>query len=438
MFDRFSVPARRVIFWALHEAGKLGADAVEPEHLLAGWLNEDQHDGLLDGQRPLDIYRGTPFLSADCARRLRAMLAASTPPGTPKADNQDMPVAKDAKRALTAAMQNTSGTVGLLHILWGLIIDEDTSVSRLLRENGVTLEQVAKAIQIGDQLMTVGVTGAGGKLGTSLVSHTLGKVPASKIVAITRDPAKLGFLSQQDVQVRAGDFNDPAGLPAAFAGIDRLMIIPTGDLVPGVRTKQHTAAIQAAVAAGVSHITYISTVSPRPDPNNVLLDSHFATEQALIASGAAWTILRMNVYMDTLVDAAKRAIAAGSYAAVPGAPAAYVVRDDVAAAAAGILATSGHEGITYHATGPASIGQPEIAAAIAKASGKPVAFTAITEAEQRAGLEAAGLPAFLVDTFAGFQAALRAGAFDLVTGDVERLSGKRAQSPADFFARALG
>ena len=194
------------------------------------------------------------------------MLAASTPPGTPKADNQDMPVAKDAKRALTAAMQNTSGTVGLLHILWGLIIDEDTSVSRLLRENGVTLEQVAKAIQIGDQLMTVGVTGAGGKLGTSLVSHTLGKVPTSKIVAITRDPAKLGFLSQQDVQVRAGDFNDPAGLPAAFAGIDRLMIIPTGDLVPGVRTKQHTAAIQAAVrpASATSHISRPSALAPTP------------------------------------------------------------------------------------------------------------------------------------------------------------------------------
>ena len=88
----------------------------------------------------------------------------------------------------------------------------------------------------------------------------------------------------------------------------------------------------------------------------------------------------MNVYMDTLVDAAKRAIAAGSYAAVPGAPAAYVVRDDVAAAAAGILATSGHEGITYHATGPASIGQPEIAAAIAKASVSRCRVTAITEA----------------------------------------------------------
>lgn len=141
--------------------------------------------------------------------------------------------------------------------------------------------------------------------------------------------------------------------------------------------------------------------------------------------------------METLLDGAKRAIESGSYAAVPGAPAAYVVRDDIAAAAAGILATSGHDGITYHATGPVSVGQPEIAAIIAKIAGKPVAFTEMPAAQQRAGLAAAGLPGFLVDTIAGFQAALRDGAFDLVTGDVERLSGKRAESPAEFLGRML-
>jgi len=63
--------------------------------------------------------------------------------------------------------------------------------------------------------------------------------------------------------VRAGDFNQPAGLNAAFAGVERLVIIPGTDLQPGVRRKQHASAIQAAVASGVRHIIYISTVSPR-------------------------------------------------------------------------------------------------------------------------------------------------------------------------------
>lgn len=286
--------------------------------------------------------------------------------------------------------------------------------------------------------MTIGITGAGGQLGTALVRHTLARVPGTSIIAVTRNPEKLQEFSRQGVQVRSGDFDDGAGLSTAFAGIERLAIIPTSDLQPGVRLRQQTAAVKAAVASGVRHLIYISTVSARPDPKNVLFDSHFATEQALIGSGVPWTLLRMSVYTDTLLDAANRALASKSYAAVPGAPAAYVVRDDIAAAAAGILATSGHEGITYHATGPVSISQPQIAEAIAQAGGVPIKFVETTEAQQRTGLAAAGLPAWLVDTVAGFQAALRAGAFDLVSGDVERLSGKPAESPAEFLKRSLG
>lgn len=286
--------------------------------------------------------------------------------------------------------------------------------------------------------MKIGITGAGGQLGAALVRHTLSRVPASSIVVITRDPGKLEQFSHQGIDVRAGDFNQPSGLAAAFQGVERLVIIPTGDLQPGVRRKQQTDAIQAAVASGVRHVMYISTVSPRPDPNNELLDSHFATEQALIGSAAAWTILRMSVYTEALLNGAKQAIEKGAYSAVPGAPAAYVVRDDLAATAAGILATSGHAGITYHATGPQSVSQEEIAEALSQAAGKKIAFTALTEAQHRAGLEAAGLPPFVVNIIAGFQAALRAGAFDLISGDVERLGGKPPESPAEFFARTLG
>jgi NAD(P)H dehydrogenase (quinone) len=285
--------------------------------------------------------------------------------------------------------------------------------------------------------MKIGITGAGGQLGTALLRYTLARTAGSDVVAITRDPKKLEAFSSKGIHARPGDFSQPTGLAAAFQGVERLVIIPTTDLAPGVRARQHSDAIDQAVSAGVKHIIYISTVSPRPDPDNTLFDSHFRTEQKLIASAPAWTILRMSIYADTLLDAAKRAIASGTYSAVPGAPAAYVTRDDIAAAAAGILSMPGHAGITYHATGPVSIGQPEVADAIAKASGKPIAFVEMTEAQQRQGLEAAGLPPFIVSAVFGFQAGLRAGAFDLVSGDVQRFSGKPATSPLEFLTRAL-
>lgn len=283
--------------------------------------------------------------------------------------------------------------------------------------------------------MKIGITGAGGQLGTGLVRHTLARASASDIVAITRNPAKLAEF--KGIDARTGDFSQPAGLVDAFKGVERLVIVPTGELAPGVRAKQHSDAIDAAVKAGVKHIIYISTVSPRPDPNNSLFDSHFATEQKLIATAPTWTILRMNVYADTLVMAAKGAVASGVYAQVPGAGAAFVTRDDIAAAAAGILAAPGHHGITYHATGPMSITQKEVAEVIGKASGKAITFKEITADEQRQGFAAMGLPPVLVDGLAGFQAAMRAGAFDLVTGDVARLAGKPAEPVEAFLKRSL-
>ena len=155
--------------------------------------------------------------------------------------------------------------------------------------------------------MKLGITGASGQLGTFLVRHALARTAPSNLVAITRNPAKLEEWAKQGVETRAGDFAQAAGLADAFRGIDRLVIIPTTDLTPGVRIGQHAAAIDAAVQAGVKHVIYISAVSPRPDPDNVLLESHYQTEQKLMGSGLKWTLLRMGVYMESLGDAAKRA-----------------------------------------------------------------------------------------------------------------------------------
>ena len=42
MFDRFSEKARRAIFFARYEAGRMGNSYIEGEHLLLGLLREDR------------------------------------------------------------------------------------------------------------------------------------------------------------------------------------------------------------------------------------------------------------------------------------------------------------------------------------------------------------------------------------------------------------
>jgi NAD(P)H dehydrogenase (quinone) len=116
--------------------------------------------------------------------------------------------------------------------------------------------------------------------------------------------------------------------------------------------------------------------------------------------------------------------------------AAFVARDDVAAAAAGILIGDGHAGAVYNATGPERLSGAERASLIAEITGRPLSFRVITEEQLRAGLTRAGLPAGAVNVV-GIQASFAAGAFDIVTGDVERLGGRPPKPLRDALAGAL-
>ena len=78
------------------------------------------------------------------------------------------------------------------------------------------------------------VTGASGQLGRGVIEHLIAdrNIAPKDIIAVTRDPAKLGELAARGVSVRQGDLGDAASLEKAFAGADRVLIIST-DTAPG-------------------------------------------------------------------------------------------------------------------------------------------------------------------------------------------------------------
>jgi NAD(P)H dehydrogenase (quinone) len=116
---------------------------------------------------------------------------------------------------------------------------------------------------------------------------------------------------------------------------------------------------------------------------------------------------------------------------------AFVSREDVAAAAAGILTSEGHTGAIYNATGPESLTGAERAALVAEASGQPFSFVVLPEPVLRQGLEGAGLPAAIVGTILSIQEKFVQGGFDVVTGDVERLAGRKPSALRDLLAGAF-
>src|SRR5688500_7977041 len=140
--------------------------------------------------------------------------------------------------------------------------------------------------------MTVAVTAASGHLGRLVVRALLDRgLPAGEIVAGARRPEKIADLATLGVRVREADYDRPE----AFAGVDRLLLISGSEV--GARVTQHTNAVNAAVAAGVSLIVYTS--APYADTTDLpIAPDHKATEEVIRASGVPFTFLRNSWYVE--------------------------------------------------------------------------------------------------------------------------------------------
>jgi NAD(P)H dehydrogenase (quinone) len=183
--------------------------------------------------------------------------------------------------------------------------------------------------------------------------------------------------------------------------------VPASRLILVSRTPEDLAEY-AAIAAGVEQIAYTSWAAiSRGDTAGISVD-HVATENMLIESGVAWTMLRNSVYMDGVPDQADEMIESGRAVVPPDdVPMSYITRADCAAAAAAVLTTPGHANKVYDITGPEVVGVRGIAAAASAVSGRPIEIVAGGDGATR-GL---GLPGL-----------------SFVTSDFETLTGRRPTS----------
>lgn len=281
---------------------------------------------------------------------------------------------------------------------------------------------------------TILVTGAAGQLGQLVVHHLIEsyKVAPASIIAATRSPEKLAGLAAKGVVIRKADFDDAASLEAAFAGVDRLLIISTDALdTPGKRLTQHKAAVAAAVKAKVKQITYTSM----PAPDNSLVTfapDHLGTENAIKESGIPYAIVRDAWYHDNYLHGMPHNLQTGKWFTSAGdGKISTISRDDCALAIASVLA-AGTTG-TYTLTGKQSLTSKEIAAIVTEATGKPLDVVDVTDEQLGKGIRGAGLPGFVADMLVSADATIRAGKFDIVTDDFAKLTGKQPQSLGEYF-----
>lgn len=283
------------------------------------------------------------------------------------------------------------------------------------------------------------VTGASGHLGRRVIELLL-EARAGTLIAGTRTPEKLADFSARGVLVRQADFNDSASLEAAFAGVDRLLLISTDALgEPGLRLQQHRTAVKAAEKVGVSHVVYTSLVGPGPDSPVLFAPDHYGTEAALADSTLNWTVLRNNIYAEVLLGSLGQATQTGQlFSAAAQGKTAYVTREDCARSAAAALAAPFNGRRILDITGPEALTQADLAALATKIVGKPIIYVPLELEQLIQGMVGAGLPRPVAEIYASIDTAIAQGQFDVVSNAVEELTGCKPASVAEFLTAQLG
>ncbi len=274
--------------------------------------------------------------------------------------------------------------------------------------------------------MTLLVTGATGHFGQTVVEALLARGLAGQLAVSVRNPDRASGFRARGVEVRQGNFDDPATLGPAFAGVHRLLLISTdGD--NETRIRQHTAAVRAAHAAGVQFIAYTSIVNASHNSLS-LAEVHRATEAAIRATGIPYAFLRNNWYLENELGFVQAAVAGAPLVTSAGqGKVGWALRADYAQAAAAVLAGPGHANTVYELAGPLATYE-DLAAALSQVLGRRVTVEHVNDAKYGESLAGAGLPGFLVPVFVDFARQIGAGALAAGGPDLQKLLGRPATS----------
>lgn len=265
--------------------------------------------------------------------------------------------------------------------------------------------------------MTVLVTGATGNVGAEVVRALVSAGVEAR--ALVRSATPL------DVPQVVGDLNDPASL--SFFGVESLFLLPGYRDMPGVLAR--------AADAGVRRVVLLSSPAvTASDTANAVSRYMIRSEEAVLASGLEWTVLRPNGFMSNTLRWLPQ-LAAGDVVrdAFGSVPVAMIDPYDIGEVAARALTSADFAGQVLLLSGPAKLLPADRVRVLGQVLGRDLSFVALPDEVARAEM-AAAMPAEYVHAFFSFY---RDGTLDesRLYPTVEQITGR---PPRDFgtWARA--
>ncbi|GGZ16035.1 SDR family oxidoreductase [Streptomyces poonensis] len=282
--------------------------------------------------------------------------------------------------------------------------------------------------------MSIVVTGATGNLGRFVVEGLLEKVPAEQITAVVRNREKAAGLAARGVRVAVANYDDPTSFEGVVSAGDKVLLV-SGSEADKDRVAQHRTVIGAAKAAGAALLAYTSAPGAL---RAALADDHRGTEEALVASGLPYVLLRNGWYNENYTEQLAPVLEHGAVTQAAGeGRVASAARADYAAAAVAVLTGEGHEGKTYELAGDTAWSFAEYAAELSRQTGKEITYNPVPEETYVGILTGAGLPEPFARILAGVDASIAKGELAGTSGDLSRLTGRPTTPIADSIAAAL-
>ena len=282
----------------------------------------------------------------------------------------------------------------------------------------------------------IAITGATGQLGRLVIDClTKAGTPAASLVAAVRSPAKAADLAARGVQVRAADYENAGSPEAAFAGVQRVLLVSSSEI--GRRVAQHRNVIEAAKRRKVELLVYTSLLHADSSPLS-LAGEHRETEAMIRASGLPFVILRNGWYTENHTASIPAALANGAFYGSAGqGRISSATRLDFAEAAARAVAGGAKTGRIYELAGDEAHTLGELAAEISRQTGKAIPYVDLPEADYGAALRKAGLPEGLAAGLASWDADAAKGALFDNSGQLRELIARPTTSLAEAVRQAL-
>ncbi|MET3650278.1 SDR family oxidoreductase [Phyllobacterium ifriqiyense] len=272
--------------------------------------------------------------------------------------------------------------------------------------------------------MTILLTGATGINGAEIARQLV--AAGVRFKALLRSLEKRSQLPE-GVEVVEGDMNDNPSLDLALDGVSRVLILSS---VAQNQVELQNNVVAAAKRAGLKRIIKFSAMGANPSAKTTLNRWHGLSERSIEESGIPFTHLRPNSMFQNVRRFKELIKDNGVIASSVGdGRVSMVDLRDVAAVAVAALTTDDYRNEVLEITGPRAITYFDLAEATARALGRDISYTPLSDEDVRQRMIAAGTPAWAADVMGELSAEQRAGCYARVTSTVERVT---ARTPYDI------